>query len=257
MANGSRVEFWVGPDKLVYSGKASLAQALLDNGYVIPTLCHVPGLQPYGACRVCLVEVEYKGRRRVTTSCNHPVLAGIKVHLDTPQVQRIRRVVLELLLSRAPRSPALIALAKRYGVNHSRFEAKAQVDHCILCGLCTRVCSELAQAEAIVFAGRGEKKRLAKRPFGEFPQSCIACGACAWICPTDAISMEGRAVEDLRARLGTSRPCRYSLMHLLPGAVCEHDYRCQQCEVDQQMIDQASPRHPLFLKIQDPIKEPV
>lgn len=225
----------------------SLLDALRRNGFEVPSLCHLPGLPPAGACRLCLVEVIRGGRRKLTTSCNYPLIEGLEVELDSERVQRHRRMVLELLLGLAPRSDRLRRLAARYGVEHSRFVRPSDPPDCILCGLCARICRRGARAEALAVAGRGRNKRLAARPFGDFPESCIGCGACAWVCPTGAIEMESEAVARLRSRWGHSRPCRYALLGLLPGTVCENDYDCSRCEVDQRLVDAAGGRHPVTL----------
>lgn len=227
-----------------------LLDALRQAGFEVPSLCHLAGLSPYGACRLCLVEVGHRGRTRLTTACNHPLIEGLEVRLDTPRVQRHRRRVLELLLTRAPNSKRLAALAARYGVTAPGFAARPQADGCILCGLCVRICRQGARAEALALAGRGERRELARRPFGEFPEACIGCGACAWVCPTGAIQMEAEAVARQRARWGSARPCRFALLGLAPGSVCEHDHQCWRCEVEQRLVDRAGGRHPVMLLLE-------
>jgi bidirectional [NiFe] hydrogenase diaphorase subunit len=230
----------------------SLLGALRRAGLEVPSLCFLENLPAYGACRLCLVEVKQGRKTRLATSCDHPVLEGLEVRTDTPDIQRHRRVVLELLLARAPRVEALRALARRHGVEASRFEPRAPGadptdEACILCGLCVRVCRVGARAEALTLAGRGRHKHLADRPFGELPERCIGCGACAWVCPTGAIRMEADAVRRLRERWGAERPCRYALLGLATGSVCENDYQCARCELDQRLIDRAGGRHPVVL----------
>ena len=250
MATGDRVQFQVQGRTCRGRRGEGLLDALRREGFEVPSLCHLAGLTPQGACRLCLVEVERAGRRKLTTACNHPVLADLTVHLDTDKVQAHRRMVLELLLSLAPDAPRLMALARRYGVERTRFTGRAQPDGCILCGLCARVCRQGARAEALALAGRGRHKRLAREPFGEFPDACIGCGACAWVCPTDAVAMEAAAVQRLKDRWGSARPCRHALLGLAPGSICESDYRCATCEVDQAMIQRAGGRHPVMLLLE-------
>ena len=228
----------------------SLLDALREHGFEVPSLCHLKGLSPYGACRLCLVEVQQGKKRRLTTSCNFPVMEGIAVHLDTERVSKNRRMVIELLSSMAPKSQRLSDLARTYGVSTTRLDPRQNADDCILCGLCTRVCSQGARAEALALAGRGRGKHLAREPFDEFPESCIGCGACAWVCPTGAISMEDRAVARMKDRWGAQRPCRYALMGLAPGSVCENNYDCARCEVDQSMVARAGGRHPIMLMLE-------
>jgi predicted molibdopterin-dependent oxidoreductase YjgC len=230
----------------------SLLAALRRAGIQVPSLCFLEKLPAYGACRLCLVEIRRGKKTRLATSCDHPVLEGLEVRTDTEAVVRHRRVVLELLWARAPRVPAIQALAREHGVETGRFEPRPPAadeaeDRCILCGLCVRVCRVGARAEALALAGRGRGKRLGARPFGELPEACIGCGACAWVCPTGAICMEPEAVSRLRGRWGAERPCRYALLGLATGSVCENDYQCARCEVDQGMIDRAGGRHPIML----------
>jgi NADH dehydrogenase/NADH:ubiquinone oxidoreductase subunit G len=167
---------------------ASLLAELRKHGYVVPSLCHHPSVTPYGACRLCLVEVKKGKRQKLTTSCNYPVQQGIEVLLDTPKVKRNRKMVLELLLAQAPAaSPPLHQLAKRNGVGAVRFPSK-EGESCILCGLCVRLCASAIGAEALTFSGRGDQKGLGT-PYAD-PSACVGCGSCAEVCPTDAVPVE-------------------------------------------------------------------
>lgn len=165
----------------------SLLTALHRHGYDVPSLCHHEALKPYGACRLCLVEVQKNGRRKLTTSCNYPVQDGIEVLLDTPDVVRHRRVIFQLLLAMAPEAQPVWELAEAYGVSDTPF-SKNEGNRCILCGLCSRVCHEIVGADAIAFAGRGTTRKVVP-PFDESNKECIACGACAFACPTGAIEL--------------------------------------------------------------------
>jgi NADH dehydrogenase/NADH:ubiquinone oxidoreductase subunit G len=164
----------------------SLLEELRKHGYEVPSLCFHESLSPYGACRLCLVEVKKGKRQKLTTSCNYPVQAGIEVSLDTEKVVRNRRMVLELLLAQAPKAPReLRALADRYGVSDVRFPLNGEED-CILCGLCSRTCRELVGVNALTFSQRGDQKAMGT-PYGEGSEECILCGACAYACPVGCI----------------------------------------------------------------------
>jgi len=158
-------------------------------GIRIPTLCHHPAIEPYGACRLCLVEVSARGRRRMVTACSYPVRDGLEVFTETERVSRAREGIVQLLLARAPGSKALQALADSLGVKEARFEAVTRAERdCILCGLCVNVCRERIGAAAISFAGRGATRQVAA-PFLEPPEACVGCGACAEVCPVGTIEL--------------------------------------------------------------------
>jgi bidirectional [NiFe] hydrogenase diaphorase subunit len=227
--------------QLTINGKklsAMKGRLLIDtarqNGFDIPSLCYHEAVSPAGNCRLCIVEIEKGGRTRIVSSCNYPVMGGENVRTDTARITTLRRSILKLLLPLAPDSKVLKKLAKRYGVKRSPFEGRVERLDCILCGLCIRVCSELAGAHAIDFSRRGAK-RILTTPFGEETSACIACGACSEVCPTGAIAMEEAAVQRLRRSPGSGRWCRYHLMGISPGTICAMNYDCARCEIDQSM----------------------
>jgi len=242
--------------ELTIDGKPAAAQpgeSLLEvtrrHGAEVPSLCHHPLLEAYGACRVCLVEVTKAGRPKITTSCNYEVQAGIAVATNTLRVRSHRKMSLELLLALAPEAKAVQGLARAYGVTTPRFALSAPPGgrkNCILCGLCARACDRVVKASAIGLAGRGDHRRL-EVPFGdELASSCIGCGACASVCPTGAIELESVKVARLRKSPATARECRYALMGLMPGALCPNNYDCARCEVDQRLVAATRPHHPVF-----------
>jgi heterodisulfide reductase subunit A2 len=162
----------------------TVLEAAKKLGIAIPTLCHYEGVQPYGGCRLCLVEVTQGMRTQLTTACTYPVAEGLTVLTDTEDVMEGRRFVMDLLLSRCPDVPALQVMAAEMGVGEPSFP-KGDSD-CILCGKCVRVCHELQHVGAIGVKGRGAKREITT-PFGEFSQVCRTCGACAFVCPTGHI----------------------------------------------------------------------
>jgi len=153
----------------------------------IPTLCYHKALEPYGACRLCTVEVVHRGRSRLVTACNYPIRDEIEVFTASEKVLKGRRMIVELLLARCPEVPLLQRLAAELGIEKPRFPLKE--DNCILCGLCVRVCQELVGVSAISFVGRGVEREVST-PFYKISEDCIACGACAFVCPTGAIKLE-------------------------------------------------------------------
>lgn len=152
----------------------------------IPTLCHHGAVEPYGACRLCVVEVNDGKRSRVVVSCMYPIRAGINVQTDTPRVINVRRWIIQLLLDESPESPTIRELASTFGVTPSRFQKKGVNFACHLCGLCVRVCQEVVGVQALTFSNRGLRKEITS-PFHEASQDCLSCGTCIYVCPTGAM----------------------------------------------------------------------
>ncbi|MBM4170143.1 MAG: 4Fe-4S dicluster domain-containing protein [Ignavibacteria bacterium] len=159
----------------------TLLGAIEKLGMRVPTLCHHEALTPYGACRLCVVEIHMDGRPPIIqASCSYPALEGISVCTDTERVKRARKVVAELLLARCPDSEVIQRVAAEHGVREIRIAKKN--DDCIYCGLCVRMCEERMGRSAIAFTGRGPRRRL-EPPFRKHNRVCWACGACDFICP--------------------------------------------------------------------------
>jgi len=178
--------------------EAEAGQTILEvarrAGIQIPTLCYHPALEPYGACRLCTVEIRWGRRSSLETACTYPVRDGIEVETMSPAVIQTRRMILELLLARCPNVPVIQELALEYGIRESRFPTDNPDEDCIMCGLCVRVCNELVGAGAINFADRGIN-RVVGPPFLQKTRDCIGCGACTIVCPTGAI----RIVDEEKA----------------------------------------------------------
>jgi len=157
------------------------------NGIQIPTLCHHEGLEPYGACRMCIVEVTQRGRSRLESSCTRPVEEGMVVRTDTDEIREYRALIAELLLARCPDSQRIREVAREVGITETRFSLLNE--DCILCGLCVRACQDAIGASAISFMNRGMARKVST-PFEIDSDVCVGCGACAQVCPTGAIKVE-------------------------------------------------------------------
>ena len=158
----------------------TLLEAAQFLGFPIPTLCHMEGLSPYGACRLCVVEIGEGARAKLVSSCTYPAEEGLKVRTASKRVVKARKMVIELLLATAPQSKVIQDLASAHEVRQQRF--RQEHEDCILCGLCARMCKEQMMANAIGFRGRGEKRTLGA-PFDIKNEVCRLCGGCIYVCP--------------------------------------------------------------------------
>lgn len=162
-----------------------------EMGIEIPTMCHHAALAPYGACRLCVVEVARRGWTHLTTSCDLPIREGLAIRTDTPKVRHARKVAVEMMRAAAPDAEEVAALAEVLGAEEPRFPPRRKHGKCILCGLCVRVCERLLGSSAIGFSHRGAERRVGS-PFDETSPDCIGCLACRAVCPTDCV----RAVDE-------------------------------------------------------------
>ncbi len=158
----------------------TVLEAAREMGIIIPTLCYDPGLSPYSACRICIVEVVKGKGSSLEASCSLPVKEGHVILTNSERVKKTRKVILELLLSSCPNSKKLQDMASNMGINKIRFTIKDQ--NCILCGLCVRYCKEQMQSGGIGFIGRGTSRRVGTA-FNLTPEECRNCNGCEWICP--------------------------------------------------------------------------
>jgi len=175
--------------KVVHAEEGEMLLAVCRReGFDIPALCHHEAVEPFGACRLCMVEItkkEWDGWKGYVTSCLYPVEEGLIVQTHSEKVLDIRRTVLDLQLARCPNSPEIRKLAAEYGVTQTSFEEIPDGDNCILCGLCTRICDALG-FKAISTVDRGHGKRVAP-PMDQPPPDCVGCLSCAQNCPTNFI----------------------------------------------------------------------
>ena len=182
----------------------------------VPTLCDDPNLAPYGACRVCSVEValEKDGPTKVVASCHTPVGENQHIFTSNDSLQTLRKNIVELVLTDHPmncdtcevdKNCELQTVANDLGINDHRYNNPKQhkgipkdtshsymrmnLDNCINCGRCVRACDEIQGSFVLTMSGRGFESRITTDNdmlFGD--SSCVSCGACAHTCPTDAIS---------------------------------------------------------------------
>ena len=196
-----------------FTDEPNLLEVIRKAGMNVPTFCYRPDLTSFGACRMCVVEVEGRG---IQSSCTMPPENGLKVHLNTDRTRRIRKTVLELLLANHDKkcltcersgNCELQQYAQEYGITDIRFPDKKLEDYlpiddsspslvrdpnkCILCGACVRACSEFQGHSVLGFANRGSKtvvQPMAGRPLGQV--DCVNCGQCAAVCPTGALTIK-------------------------------------------------------------------
>ncbi len=195
---------------IVTSADRTIMEAARDHGIEIPNLCYEERLEPYGSCRICLVEVE--GARGLLPSCYTRVTEGMVIRTNTDELHRIRKTIIELLLSDHPvdcmtceraGNCKLQDLAYEYGVKKSPFEGEVHVydiladnplierdyNKCVLCGRCIRICREVQGVGVYDFVNRGFKA-VPGTPYGKPLQEtpCEFCGQCVSTCPTGAIT---------------------------------------------------------------------
>jgi len=164
----------------------SLLEAAEGIGIKIPTLCYHKALSPYGACRLCLVEITQNGREMIQASCLYKAEEGMVVETHSERVIKNRKIMIELLLARCPDAEEIQKLADELGVKETRIKKKNK--DCTLCGLCVRMCQERMGIGAISFVNRGSKREVVP-PFEVLSEVCQTCGACSFICPTGRIKL--------------------------------------------------------------------
>ncbi len=162
----------------------TILQAAKAAGIHIPTLCAHDKLKPYSVCRICMVEIESRGRTSVDTSCSHPVENGIIVRTKTENIINIRRTLLELMMAHAPDGVQIAELAKEYGARRDLYEKDPTF--CILCGLCVRYCNEVKGLNAIGFVDHGIRREVNFVPELS-AKVCWDCKECFPLCPTSIL----------------------------------------------------------------------
>jgi bidirectional [NiFe] hydrogenase diaphorase subunit len=163
-------------------------------GISIPTLCHHEKLEPYGACRICVVEVETRGRTNLVAACLSLVEQDLVVRTRSEKVDKTRKILLEQFLAHAPDAPALQDLAQEYGADKDRFAKESSF--CILCGLCVRYCTEVKKKNAIGFFDRGTRREISFIP-EIAARECWNCKECFPLCPTSYVQAAYHLTEAL------------------------------------------------------------
>lgn len=221
-----------GREVQVPEGTAILRAAALAD-VAIPKLCATDSLEPFGSCRMCLVEIE--GRKGFPASCTTPVEQGMKVRTGSEMLSRLRRGVMELYMSDHPADRSTCAgngtcelhsLADEVGLHEMRygFDGKNHLDapvdesnpyfrfdpsRCIACSRCVRACEEVQGTFALTIDGRGFNSVVSPSQRQSFLESeCVSCGACVTACPTDAL-VEKSLVENGVAERSVTTTCGY------------------------------------------------
>jgi bidirectional [NiFe] hydrogenase diaphorase subunit len=186
----------------------TLLEAAQNMGILIPTLCHHEKLEPYGACRICIVEVDVGGRENLAAACVRPVEQNMVVRTRSEKVDKIRKILLEQFLAHAPDSEVLLDLAKDYGADRDRF--KKQSSFCILCGLCVRYCTEVKKKNAIGFFDRGATREIRFIP-EVASKECENCKECFPLCPTSYLQAAYHLTEAIAFPSSSLKPASEEL----------------------------------------------
>jgi formate dehydrogenase major subunit len=220
-----------GEDVTVPAG-TSIMRAAMERGVKVPKLCATDSLDPFGSCRLCLVEIE--GRRGTPASCTTPAEAGMKVRTQTPKLAKLRRGVMELYISDHPldcltcsangdcelqdMAGAVGLREVRYGydgANHLKSEKDRTNPYftfdpakCIVCSRCVRACEEVQGTFALTIDGRGFASVVSAGGEDFIDSECVSCGACVQACPT-ATLMENAVIEQGQAEHSVVTTCAY------------------------------------------------
>lgn len=241
------INFTINSKKVTGTPDQTILDVARANGIDIPTLCHHEAVPSWGGCRLCIVEItmaKWEGWSRIVTSCLYPVKEGLIVSTDSPRVKENRKMILNLLMARAPDAGPVKKLAKEYGLTKTTLVKGAEKERCILCGLCTRLCAHQG-VYAISTIYRGPDKEINTYWKGP-PDDCIGCLVCAKNCSTDAIEYEetkgrrkiwGKAFDLVRcSECGKFTQLTHEQVAFHAGRTgLAEDYftRCEKCNRDE------------------------
>ena len=172
----------------------TILEAAQGVGISIPTLCHHEKLEPFGACRLCIVEVQVGDWSKRVVSCVYTVEENLIVSTRSEKIDQIRKMILELQLAHAPDSPELLEYAEECGADKDRFDKESSF--CIHCGLCVRYCNEVKKKDAVGFVDRGIRKEISFIP-EVAAKECWNCKECFELCPTEALQAAYMLAESL------------------------------------------------------------
>jgi formate dehydrogenase major subunit len=190
----------------------SVMRAAVEAGIQVPKLCATDNMEPFGSCRLCLVEIE--GRRGTPASCTTPAESGMKVRTQSPKIAKLRRGVMELYISDHPLDCLTCAangdcelqdMAGVVGLREVRYGYEGQnhlkapkdesnpyftfeASKCIVCSRCVRACEEVQGTFALTIQGRGFASKVASGPTNFLDSECVSCGACVQACPTATLT---------------------------------------------------------------------
>jgi NADH dehydrogenase/NADH:ubiquinone oxidoreductase subunit G len=217
----------------------TILQAAREHGFEIPTLCYHESLQPFAACRLCVVEVNAGRGWKLVASCAYPCADELEVRTQSDAVLQSRRVTVELLMASASHIPTIRQLAEELGVGEPRFTMER--NDCILCGLCVRACKEIVGVSAISVINRGIEKEVSPA-FRIASNDCIECGTCVLVCPTGAITLDditggSTTIHTWRSAF-EAVDCRICGHHSLAPQFVDHTTLLAEADIASSPIDE-------------------
>jgi formate dehydrogenase major subunit len=213
---GLPVSLLVDGNPVTVPAGTSVMRAAIESGVRVPKLCATDSLEPFGSCRMCLVEID--GKKGTPASCTTPVEPGMKVTTNSPKLAKLRRGVMELYISDHPLDCLTCAangdcelqdMAGQVGLREVRY-GYAGANHldeqkdesnpyfsfdpakCIVCSRCVRACDEIQGTLALTVKGRGFESKISPGDMLFLDSECVSCGACVQACPTATLTARSR-----------------------------------------------------------------